>query len=88
MEWAEKWKVTFNAGNSKDMIFTNKLLNNSPPLQFEGVYIDRVSTHKHLGVHLQSNLMWSTQINETCLKANRKWSEKHLTYCTNLHLGL
>ena len=59
-EWAAKWKVTFNAGKSKDMIFTNKLLNNSPPLKFNGENIERVNTHKHLGVHLKSNLMWST----------------------------
>ena len=26
--WAEKWKVKFNAGKSKDMIFSNKCLNN------------------------------------------------------------
>ena len=71
-EWAQTWKVTFNAKKSKDMIFSKKYLNNSPPLQFNGVNIDRVNTHKHLGVYLQSNLDWSTQIHECCLKANRK----------------
>ena len=58
--WAQTWKVTFNASKSKDMIFSNKNLNNSPPLIFNGQYIDRVNTHKHLGVYLQSNLHWST----------------------------
>ena len=33
-QWAEKWKVTFNAKKSKDIIFSNKCLNNSPPLVF------------------------------------------------------
>ena len=32
--WAKKWKVTFNAGKSKDLIFSNKVLNNSPPWVF------------------------------------------------------
>ena len=72
--WAQTWKVTFNASKSKDLIFSNKNLNNSPPLIFNGQYIDRVNTHKHLGVYLQSNLQWSTQIKESCLKANRKLS--------------
>ena len=62
--WAENWKVTFNATKSKDIIFSKKYLDNSPPLQFNGVFIDRVNTHKHLGVYLQSNLEWSTQIDE------------------------
>ena len=30
-DWATKWKVTFNAGKSRDIIFSNKVLNNSPP---------------------------------------------------------
>ena len=72
--WADNWKVTFNATKSKDIIFAKQYLNNSPPLQFNGVFIDRVNTHKHLGVYLQSNLQWSKQIYESCLTANRKLS--------------
>ena len=64
-DWAKKWKVAFNTSKSKDMIFS-KILNNE--------IINRVNSHKHLGVYLQSNLDWSTQINETCLRANRKLS--------------
>ena len=29
--WAQKWKVTFNSSKSKDIIFSNKFRNNSPP---------------------------------------------------------
>ena len=28
--WGAKWKVTFNSKKSKDIIFSNKYLNNSP----------------------------------------------------------
>ena len=56
------------------MIFSNKFLNNSPPLKFNGVFVERVNLHKHLGVIFKSNLDWSAQINEVCLKANRKLS--------------
>ena len=28
--WAKRWKITFNSGKSKDIIFSNKCLNNSP----------------------------------------------------------
>ena len=31
-KWAKLWKVTFNAGKTKDMIFSSKVLNKSPPL--------------------------------------------------------
>ena len=72
--WAEKWKISFNAKKSKDMIFSNKILNNSPPLIFNGVTIERVNLHRHLGVIFQSNLDWTAQINDICIKANRKLS--------------
>ena len=72
--WAEKWKVQFNAKKSKDVIFSKKYLNNSPPLVFKDNFIERVNTHKHLGIHLTSSLDWSVQIKEVCLKANRKLS--------------
>ena len=36
--------------------------------------IERVITHKHLGVILESNLDWSKQISNTCLRANHKLS--------------
>ena len=36
--------------------------------------IERVNTHKHLGLILTSSLDWGAQVNEVCLKANRKLS--------------
>ena len=56
--WANRWKVTFNALKSKDLIFSNKCLNNSPPLVFNSNIIERVNNHRHLGVHLSSSLDW------------------------------
>ena len=74
-EWSRKWKVTFNPGKTKDIIFcNNKVMNNSPPILFDGSYVNRVIEHKHLGVWLSSSLSWSRQIQETCMKANCKLS--------------
>ena len=73
-QWAKQWKVTFNAKKSKDMIFSKKSLNNSPPLIFGNTFIERVNTHRHLGLILTSTLDWTAQVNEVCLKANRKLS--------------
>ena len=75
--WAEKWKVSFNTSKSKDMIFSKKCLNNSPPLLLNNEYINRVNTHKHLGVYLKSNLEWSEQVNQTCLKATASCLKKY-----------
>ena len=62
--WAQKWKINFNAGKTKDIIFSTKVLNNSPPLVLNEIFINRVNTHRHLGVYLTSNLDWAAQIND------------------------
>ena len=54
-QWATKWKVTFNASKTKYIIFSKKYLNNSPPLIFNNIYIERVNLHKHLGMYLSSS---------------------------------
>ena len=56
------------------MIFYQKVLNNSPPVILDNTVIDRVNTHKHLGLYLTSNLDWNIQIKEVSIKANRKLS--------------
>ena len=48
------------------------MLNNSPPTLFKNTFVERVNTHRYLGVYLTSNLDWSYQINDICLRANRK----------------
>ena len=65
--------VLFNAGKSKDYIFSrNNYLFISPPLILYGSYINRVHQHRHLGLWISSNLDWKKQINATILKANGK----------------
>ena len=70
--WATRWKVKFNASKTKNIIFSNKVLNNSPPLLFNENFNELVNSHKHLGLYFSSTLNWSKQIFEVCLKANRK----------------
>ena len=71
-EWSKIWKVTFNASKTKDMIFTNKVMNNSPPIMFNNTLVDRVVSHKHLGIYLTPTLDWSLQVHVTCMRAYRK----------------
>ena len=56
------------------MIFSKKVLNISPSLNFNDKQIERVNHHKHLGLILSSTLDWSSQVEQVCLKANRKLS--------------
>ena len=71
-QWADKWKVIFNAKKSKNIIFSKLTHNNTAPLKYNNIDIERVSSHKHLGVHLTYNLDWSVQLKQVCLRANQK----------------
>ena len=69
--WAKIWKVTFNSSKSKEIIFTNKLLHNSPPVVFNGTVVERVTSHKHLGVYLTPTLDWSLHVHEMCISTEK-----------------
>ena len=63
-EWANKWLVDFSPTKTKEMIISNKdHLDLHPSLVFNNHVIDRVQTHKHLGITLSSDLKWTTHIN-------------------------
>ena len=66
--WAKKWKVLFNAGKTKDMIFEPKRsFSVSPPLLLSKTIVERIYQHKHFGLWLSSDLNWEKHINYTCL---------------------
>ena len=72
--WAKKWKVTFNAGKTKDLIFSKSTHAFTPELTFNNTTVERVLTHKHLGVILTHNLSWDTHLNSIIKQVNLKLS--------------
>ena len=70
--WATRWKVSFNPGKTKQMIFSNKVLSNSPAVLFNSIVVEQVYEHKHLGIWLTPTLCWSRHIQHICMKANSK----------------
>ena len=82
-DWAKKWKVKFNGSKSKDLIFSREKLNNSAPLKLDGVLIERVGSHKHLGLTLQPDLKWNIHlkkvIQHTSIKLSSLYNVKELS---------
>ena len=54
------------------MIFSKKVLFNSPPVIFNQFQVDRVTLHRHLGIYLTPTLDWAAHVHQVCLRANRK----------------
>ena len=72
VNWAAKWKVTFAADKTKQMVFSKKTIVDSPLLLLNNEEIERVKQHKHLGLFLSETLDWSAQVHYVCMRANRK----------------
>jgi hypothetical protein len=70
-EWSKKWLVNFSPPKTEEMIITNKRPRQHPPLYLNDQLIKNVKDHKHLGIHLSSNLSWRKHVQEIAKKANR-----------------
>jgi hypothetical protein len=71
--WANTWLVDFSAGKTKEMVISNKEnLDQHPPIEFNEHIIDKVDTHKHLGVTLSGDLRWSSHIDTLVRSSSRK----------------
>ena len=72
-EWASRWRVTYNALKTVYMIVSNKNPgSNYPDLYLDGIKLQRVNSHKHLGVTLTHNMKWGVHIDAAISKANKR----------------
>ena len=66
--WAYQWKMAFNPEPNKqavEVLFSQKRLDsNHPPLFFNRSMVLKVDAHKHLGLILDSKLLFVNHINE------------------------
>ena len=67
--------MSFNPDPSKqvqEVIFSRKVKKvHHPPLLFNNSTIQQISSHKHLGIHLDEELTFKHHINEKINKANK-----------------
>ena len=68
-DWAEQWRVTFNAAKTVYMIISNRKNVNYPSLYLHGQVLNRVTTHKHLGMTFSDDMKWGAHIDIILKKA-------------------
>ncbi len=71
-EWVDHNHLKLNPSKCKCMLVSRKR-RPAQPLSFllSGATIEQVETFKYLGVHLSSNLTWSSHIHSICAKARK-----------------
>ncbi len=61
--WAQTWRVQFNAAKTVYMVISNKKqVPNYPDLYLHGQVLHRVNDHKHLGVTLNKSMKWDSYV--------------------------
>ena len=70
-DWASKWQVDFNPKKTVSIQFTRKHIQNiKPVLSMDNTNIDEVVSHKHLGIILQNDCLWQSQIDSIIAKVS------------------
>lgn len=72
-DWGIIWKVFFNPLKTMYMVATKKTRPiNYPDPVFNGTPIEKVESHKHLGLYITQNFTWGHHIGCTLVKASRR----------------
>jgi hypothetical protein len=70
--WANTWGMEFNPSKTEVMIFSNKRVKSTPIFYLNGIKLNQVSVHKHLGLIFSESMKWSNHIDSCVKKARRK----------------
>ena len=68
--WATKWHMTLNAEKTEVLTIStkrNKLA--YPDLLLDGVVLSEVTSHKHLGLTISSDMTWNKHVDRVCKSA-------------------
>ena len=68
---AKQWLVNFNPLKTEGILFTLKQIFNLPQIFFDGILINFVTDHKHLGLTLNNKGKWSKHIENIVASASK-----------------
>ena len=69
--WAKQWVINFNPLKTEALLFTLKLYEHLPNIEFDGIPVSFVSDQRHLGLTLSSNGRWNKHIENIVNSASK-----------------
>ena len=70
-DWSKTWLTTFNPNKTKMLFISNTSNADNISISFDGVNLNPVDAHRHLGVTLSNDAKWSDHVNaiyQSCMK--------------------
>ena len=72
-KWAKKWKIKINASKTEGLLISRKGSRYATPhVMLDGCQVNFITSHKHVGIWLNTKLDWKTHIENLALKANQR----------------
>jgi hypothetical protein len=71
IQWSHIWRLNFNVTKCKIITFSRKTVPHRYRYNIAGVPLERVAEMVDLGVTVQDNMLWGTQIRKMVSKANQ-----------------
>ena len=72
-DWGKRWLVTFNASKTKYMLFSKSGgTANIIPLTFNCMVLEKIHSHKHLGIIFSDDLSWKNHIDGIIIKCSKR----------------
>ena len=69
--WAKQWLITFNQLKTEAILFILKYYTNFPNIEFDGIPMEFVTDHKHLGLTLNNKDQWHIHIENIVSSASK-----------------
>ena len=73
-QFGKDWQITFNGSKTMQQTFTLRNTQHPPSLIFDKQHIPFVTSHKHLGLTISTDLHFHQHVNDTILKVNKALS--------------
>ncbi|XP_072051838.1 uncharacterized protein [Amphiura filiformis] len=70
-KWQTKWQMRFNASKCKVMHMSSARSPMYNKYKLSGQTLEVVNSHPYLGIHLQDDMKWDTQVAHSTAKASR-----------------
>ena len=69
MDWCAEWRLSLNVSKCSHITFSLLCDSAESSYSVDGILLDRVDSHRDLGVIVSKNLSWSTHYHKICSKA-------------------
>lgn len=70
--WCDAHRLQINTSKTVEMVIDPHLVGDDSPLTIHGQVIEQVSSFKYLGVHIDRDLSWKTQVTKVCSKIHQR----------------